>query len=196
LGLADRRWRTSGRKLLGVLLLGMLCGSLGCWEQVSSEWFPQMKRQLAVQAFENNPFTADGQALTPPDGTVPVGDPVLDLKRMQPSEQEMLRNPVPARLASLKEGEVLFRRYCVACHGPEGHGDGPVAGAPFGKGPFGMVLPIGGPSSIARGLSDGHIFTTITWGRIRMPSYRRISPHGRWSIVNYIRDLNVQGDRQ
>ena len=38
----------------GVTLLGG--GSLGCWEQVSPEWWPQMKRQLAVQAFEYNPY--------------------------------------------------------------------------------------------------------------------------------------------
>lgn len=24
-------------------------------------------------------------------------------------------------------GEALFQRFCAACHGPEGHGDGPVA---------------------------------------------------------------------
>ena len=179
-----------------MLLWLAISGSLGCWEQVSSEWFPQMKRQIAVQAFEDNPFTADGQALVPPDGTIPVGDPIIDVKSMPPALQETMDNPVPANLASLKRGEVLFRRYCVACHGPQGHGDGLVAGAPFGTGPFGMVMPIGGPASIARGLSDGHIYTTITWGRVRMPSYRRIPPEGRWSLVNYIRDLNGQGGRQ
>ena len=29
----------------------------------------------------------------------------------------------------------------------------------------------------------------------RMPSYKRISPEGRWDLVNYIRDLNGQGGR-
>ena len=33
-------------------LLLAVAGLPGCWEQVSVEWFPQMKRQLAVQAFE------------------------------------------------------------------------------------------------------------------------------------------------
>ncbi|MGE4649514.1 MAG: hypothetical protein AAEJ53_01385, partial [Myxococcota bacterium] len=30
----------------------LLCFSVGCWEQWSEDWFPQMKRQKAVQAFE------------------------------------------------------------------------------------------------------------------------------------------------
>jgi hypothetical protein len=57
------------------------------------------------------------------------------------------------------------------------------------------VLPIGpGPLgfSLATGLTDGHIYTTISLGRGRMPSYRRIAPADRWDVVNYIRELNGQ----
>ena len=57
-------------------------------------------------------------------------------------------------------------------------------------------MPIGGPSSIAKVFSDGHIYTTITIGRGRMPSYKRIAPSDRWDLINYIRDLNGQGGRQ
>jgi mono/diheme cytochrome c family protein len=111
-------------------------------------------------------------------------------------EQEQLPNPVPASLRSLKNGEVLFNRYCVACHGPNGHGDGTVAGPPFGTGPFGLVLPVGGPASVVKAFSDGHIYSTITLGRGRMPSYRRIPADERWDLVNYIREINGQGGRQ
>jgi len=37
-----------------VALMAFSSGSLGCWEQMSAEWFPQMKRQRAVQAFEGD----------------------------------------------------------------------------------------------------------------------------------------------
>jgi mono/diheme cytochrome c family protein len=172
-------------------------GSLGCWEQVSAEWWPQMKRQLAVQAYEYNPYApAEGEQLLPPEGTVPVGNPHPDPGALPLAEQEALKNPAPATLASLKSGEKMFARYCATCHGPNGHGDGPVAGPPFGTGPFGLVLPIGGPASVAKGLTDGHIYTTITLGRGRMPSYRRIPAEYRWDIVNYIREINGQGGRQ
>ena len=178
---------------------GVLCAvailSLGCWEQVSPDWFPQMKRQAAVQAYELNTFFGSGEGLKPPEGTVPLGDPYPDVANMGIMEQETLENPVPANLASLKNGEILYQRYCSTCHGPEGKGDGLVAGPPFGTGPFGLVLPVGGPASVAKVFSDGHIFTTMTLGRGRMPSYRRILPEHRWDIVNYIRDLNGQGGR-
>jgi mono/diheme cytochrome c family protein len=171
-------------------------GSLGCWEQMSDEWFPQMKLQRAVQAFEGNAMSGAGQGLAPPEGTVPVGNPYPNVGGMELMAQETLPNPVPASLESLKGGRALFRRYCAACHGPEGHGDGPVAGPPFGTGPFGVVIPIGGHFSLANAFSDGHIYTTITLGRGRMPSYKRIPVNGRWDLINYVRILNDQGDRQ
>ena len=169
--------------------------SLGCWEQVSPNWFPQMKRQAALQAFELNTYLDESEGLKPPEGSVSLGNPYPDVATLGIMEQEQLQNPVSANLASLKNGEKLFQRYCSTCHGPEGKGDGPVAGPPFGTGPFGLVLPVGGPASVAKVFSDGHIYTTITLGRGRMPSYRRILADHRWDIVNYIRDLNGQGGR-
>jgi mono/diheme cytochrome c family protein len=171
-------------------------GSLGCWEQMSDEWFPQMKRQRAVQAFEANATVGAGQGLAPPEGAVPVGNPYPNVGGMVLMAQETLRNPVPASLESVKGGATLFHRYCRTCHGPDGHGDGLVAGPPFGTGPFGVVIPIGGDFSLADSFSDGHIYTTITLGRGRMPSYRRIPVNGRWDLINYIRVLNDRGDRQ
>ena len=93
-------------------------------------------------------------------------------------------------LASMKRGEELYNRYCIVCHGPTGAGDGTVAGAPFGKGPLIGVLPLAGPAGIARALTDGHIYTTISTGRVKMPGYRRIRPEDRWNLVNYVRELN------
>ena len=58
-----------------------------------------------------------------------------------------------------------------------------------------MVLPVGGPTSMAKIFSDGHIYTTISTGRGRMPNYKRIPPRERWDLVNFLRDLNGQGGR-
>ncbi len=187
---------SSPKALVAILGLALL-GLPGCWEQVSVEWFPQMKWQEAVQAFELNPYQDRITLFSPPDGTVPVGwGDVADPQALTPAEQEALQNPRPSTLESLKNGERYFNVNCAACHGPTGGGDGPIA-AP--NGPIAGVLPIGPGSpmgfSLAPGLSDGHIYTTITLGRGRMPSYRRIPPEGRWDVVNYIRDLNGQGGR-
>ena len=175
-------------------MLMMVMTSVGCWEQVSIEWFPQMKRQVAIQAFEENTLNGTFKHMSPPEGTVPVGwASIAQPARLSVEEQEALVNPQKATLDSLKNGEAAFQQTCAACHGPTGGGDGPIA-AP--RGPIAGVLPIGpGPMgfSLATGLTDGHIYTTISLGRGRMPSYRRLSPETRWDIVNYIRDLNGQG---
>lgn len=182
------------RKIMVFGLLISTIGSTGCWEQVSEEWFPQMKRQLAIQAFEENTLNADQRHMSPPEGTVPVGwGKVAQPATMSAEEQEALVNPREATLESLKNGEAAFQATCAACHGPTGGGDGPIASP---RGPIAGVLPIGpGPMgfSLATGLTDGHIYTTISLGRGRMPNYRRFSPETRWDIVNYIRDLNGQG---
>lgn len=174
--------------------------STGCWEQLDGgKWFPQMKRQLAVQAFEENAiyhteYGGQLQGFSPPEGTVPVSYAgVPDLGALDMVAQDAIANPVPSTLASLQRGQELYTRYCETCHGRGGGGDGPVAGPPFGTGPFGLVLPIGGPTSMARMLTDGHIYATISLGRGRMPNYARISPEDRWNVVNYVRELNGGG---
>jgi hypothetical protein len=178
-------------------LLMAVVGLPGCWEQVSVEWFPMMKWQKAVQAFEFNPYRADGQLFTPPEGTVPVGwADVADPGSLPAAEQETLVNPRKRTLESLKRGEKYYNINCAICHGPTGGGDGPLASP---NGPIVAVLPIGPGSpmgfNLATGLTDGHIYTTISLGRGRMPSYRRIPPEARWDLVNYIRDLSGQGGR-
>jgi mono/diheme cytochrome c family protein len=170
---------------------------MGCWEQMSDEWFPQMKRQRATQAFEVVTYRDQLQGFSPPEGTVPMGwGAVPNLLAMDEAQRNAVPNPAAPNLASLKRGEQLFDRYCTTCHGPEGLGNGPLAGPPFGSnGPFGMVLPIGGPQSMAKVFSDGHIYATISLGRGRMPAYARITPQDRWNVINFVRDLNGQGGR-
>jgi mono/diheme cytochrome c family protein len=197
LPLIDPLRRVSSRKPFVATMMIALIGLPGCWEQVSVEWFPQMKWQPSVQAFELNPYQDRGALFSPPEGTVPVGwGDIADPSSLSPGDQETLVNPRKATLSSLKSGEALFNVNCAACHGPTGGGDGPIA-AP--NGPIAGVLPIGPGSpmgfSLAPGLTDGHIYSTISLGRGRMPNYRRISPDGRWDVVNYIRDLNGQGGR-
>lgn len=190
--LFDRKPLELGMVIAALVLSG---GSLGC-EQMSDGWFPQMKRQRAIQAFEGGARRDAGQTLSPPEGTVPVGNPYPKVGGMELAAQEALANPLPASLESLENGGALFRRYCATCHGSEGQGDGPLAGIPFGTGPFGVVIPIGGRFSLANAFSDGHIYTTLTTGRSRMPSFERIPPDGRWDLVNYLRALNERRDRQ
>jgi len=169
----------------------LLTTTVGCWEQWSDTWFPQMKRQKAVQAFEEVLYTGSVDGLTPPDGTLPVGSttpPAMDPN--DNAAQDALQNPRPMSLASLENGRTLFNRYCATCHGAGGLGDGPVSLMSTQRGPFAGVMAIAGPASVAKTRSDGHIYSTIRYGRRRMPSYHRISSDDRWDIVNFVRYLN------
>ncbi|MDH3521096.1 MAG: cytochrome c [Myxococcales bacterium] len=177
---------------LFVLTTLLLTTQVGCWEQWSDSWFPQMKRQKSVQAYEAVPFEDRVEAFTPPDGSVPADGGEAPLDVMDEAASNALENPRPMSLTSLENGRLQYTRYCSTCHGAEGMGDGPVSVTGALRGPFGGVLALNGAASIARVRSDGHIYTTIRYGRRRMPSYQRIPSLDRWDIVNFIRYLNEQ----
>jgi len=164
----------------------------GCWEQWSDTWFPQMKRQKAIQAFELVTFEGQIEGFMPPEGSVPVNPPPPWISNTDDAASDVLQNPRPMSLSSLENGRLLYHRYCSTCHGPDGAGDGPVSMTGDLQGPLGGVLPLAGAASIARVRSDGHIYTTIRAGRRRMPGYQRIPSDDRWDIVNYLRYLNGQ----
>jgi mono/diheme cytochrome c family protein len=149
-------WLQAGAFLFAAL------GSTGCWEQWSNTWWPQMKWQRSVQAYELQGRPGDKARalgnLMPPEGTVPVGMPSR-ITTMTAAEGEALANPNPPTLASLANGKVQYTTFCSPCHGHGGLGDGLVAGPPYGKGPLVGVLPIAGPvgKALIGGRPDGHI---------------------------------------
>lgn len=180
------------RSLVAFGLLALVSAT-GCFEQVDKNWFPQMKRQPAVQAFES-------VGMMPPEGSVPVGkgEPVLTLalgetlQNPKPIQGDLADPSVIAKIgASIDNGRVQYNRFCATCHGVRGDGQGNVAGP---NGPFAGVMPLVGT---VRGLNDGHLYTTITLGSFggngRMPNYSRIPSEDRWDIVNYMRYLDSRG---
>jgi mono/diheme cytochrome c family protein len=169
-----------------------MTGMTGCWEQWSVEWFPQMKWQKATQAFETVTHGDQIEGFLPPEGTVPIDGGEAPVSLVDDTEADALVNPRPMSLDSLENGRNQYEIFCQACHGALGLGDGPVSMTGSLSGPFAAVLPVAGPGSIARIRSDGHVYTTIRYGRRRMPSYQRIASEDRWDIVNYLRYLNGQ----
>jgi mono/diheme cytochrome c family protein len=163
------------------LLLALGLGT-GCWEQVSREWFAQMKEQPAVQALEGvRPFE-------PPAGTMPFGgmEPRIDfaVPAFSPEAQTLV-NPVPASEPSVARGKVVFETYCDVCHGPDGMANPPTpVGQKLAEG--GMPVP---PLAAVPAYSDGFIFTKIRYGKPGMPGYPQIPSQDRWHVVNYLRTL-------
>jgi mono/diheme cytochrome c family protein len=196
-------------RVLFLLSLAVASGNVACWEQWSEDWFPQMKWQKAIQAFERVQHVgASGEPqinpFMPPEGAVSVGAEapgVPRLKMEDMNEQSMAAydaavaafvNPTrpdpaqPAPFQSLARGKEVWQIYCITCHGPAGMGDGPVSMSNAERmGPFAGVFPV----ATAMGRSDGYIYNLIRVGGDRMPSYQRIAPEDRWHLVNYVRHL-------
>ncbi len=181
--------RSSARAISQPLIVAvalLLTSAVGCWEQWSNDWFPQMKWQKAVQAFEAVEYDGQVEGFLPPEGTVPIDGGEAPVDKMIVTAGDHLVNPRPATLESLENGREQYQIYCVVCHGEKGMGDGPVSAAGPVLGPFQGVFPL----AVANARTDGHVYTTIRYGRVRMPSYNRIPSDDRWDIVNYIRYLN------
>jgi mono/diheme cytochrome c family protein len=184
--LSRREQRARRTALLIALALGVLPG---CWEQWSESWFPQMKWQRAVQAFERVDFRGQDEAFLPPEGAVPVDGEEPSFERFDPGVDTLANPTRTGDLRSLKRGQQLYASYCQVCHGAGGMGDGPVSMANKRPGPFAGVFPL----VTAMSRSDGYIYNLIRNGGGRMPSYRRIADEDRWHLVNYVRYLQKGG---
>jgi len=185
------------RALSAVCLL-LLAGSLGCWEQWSETWFPQMKWQKAVQPFERFAFEGRDAAFLPPEGSVPIQGVEPLIGRLDIAVADTLVNPRdPADLKSVANGQKRYLSFCRPCHGDTGMGDGPVSMTGEIMGPFAGVFQLVGIVTVR---TDGYIYNVIRLGGagspgFRMPSYKRIPPMDRWDIVNYVRYLDRKGGR-
>ncbi|MEO9532407.1 MAG: cytochrome c [Crocinitomicaceae bacterium] len=92
-------------------------------------------------------------------------------------------NPIPFSEDVLAEGEVLFGRFCVHCHGAEGNGDGAV--------PLTEKFPAPGAySGPLKDLPAGQIFYSITYGKGAMGSHAsQLNKEERWKVVYYVQKL-------
>ncbi len=155
----------SPERLAGALAALVLAA--GC----SRDWRTDMWYQPSLRA-EDAPRPE-------PEGSVPLDAAPRYADR---DETEGLADPVPRTEVSLAHGNALFRARCAPCHGPEGHGGGPVSRY------FPAAPDLASPTVRAR--SDGYIFGTITFGGRAMPPQREGLTEGdRWDLVNHVRTI-------
>ncbi len=87
--------------------------------------------------------------------------------------------------AVLNDCKQVYTRICSHCHGKGGAGDGKVAEVYGG-------VPVYQADAI-KGLSAGHIYHVITYGKGRMGAHgSQVSPEQRWKIVTYVQHLQKQ----
>jgi len=114
-----------------------------------------------------------------PEDSIPLGAGPRYAAR---DETEELADPVPSTPGSPRHGAALFSQRCAPCHGPEGHGGGPVSRY------FPAAPDLASPT--VRGRSDGYLWGTITFGGKAMPSQREgLTAQDRWDLVNHVRSI-------
>jgi mono/diheme cytochrome c family protein len=100
------------------------------------------------------------------------------------------RNPMAHSPESIARGKVVFDRLCVHCHGPAGHGDGPVAASlpARPKDLSGLAPPPIFP--------DGVVAYRIANGKNLMPPWKSVlSENEIWDVLNFIRSLRPPDKR-
>lgn len=177
------------------------------WEFAPNMYYPVGYEPLSqIDANPINSATGKGNLnmRVPAKGTIPRqnfattdGDTIISkLEKMEmiarnigPNDlavaETSLTNPFPTDEKVTKQGELLYGRYCLHCHGGSGKGDGPV-GKKYGG------VPVYSSDAL-KDLNDGHIYHVITYGKGRMwPHGSQVSPEDRWKIIQYVHKLQQE----
>lgn len=149
------------------------------------EFMPDMYRSNSLEYYSVHPLNGDTlmTAKQPVAGTIarghlPAIPPGMDYEKAG----LYLKNPIALNESSLKDGEALYGKFCVHCHGDAGKGDGKVS----------AKLPGAPPAydGTLKNLSEGKIFYSISNGKGMMGAHAsQLSVEERWKLVLYVQKL-------
>lgn len=100
-----------------------------------------------------------------------------------------LHSPIPMTEATVAQGEKIYDKFCIECHGAKGQGDGTVVT----KGNY--PQPPAYDGSQLGTLPEGKMFQSLTYGRnIGMGSHASQLDHKeRWLVIQYVKYLQLGG---
>lgn len=99
-----------------------------------------------------------------------------------PADKKAKNSYVKFEKSTSKEGEVIYTKNCLSCHGNLGKNNNLKTLKP---------IPPDLSSSHSEALTDGELFYIITIGRMIMPSFKSvISEDERWKIISFIRSYS------
>jgi mono/diheme cytochrome c family protein len=177
-----------GALLAGLLLTGVTSCGVKDSQSPGVEFMPDMYRSPSLEYYQGH--VLDGDTL--PTAKLPVKGSVARgyLPYAYPNSPEgfeaataNLKNPLAAsnRAQYEKEGEELYVKFCVHCHGASGAGDGKVGGKLPGPPPAYTSI---------QGLTEGRIFHVITYGKGMMgPHSQLLNAEERWKLVYFVQKL-------
>lgn len=148
----------------------------------------------AYSTYEPNPIFKNDRTLQDSvPGTIARGTQLFHFEAA-PDEAlragEQLANPIDLGteegIASTERGATAFQTFCIACHGADGTGNGPVAKRGFPPPPSLLT-------GKSREMKDGQLFHILTYGQNSMPQFAAQLPPGRrWDVINHIRTLQKE----
>ena len=102
-----------------------------------------------------------------------------------PRQSRSIMAPITKRIGQTpSDGERVYRINCLHCHGPDGYGDGPVAG-------YLRELPANLRSHRVQDQSETAIYGTITQGKDMMPTFKgELSAEERWAVAGFVKSLH------
>ena len=99
-----------------------------------------------------------------------------------PAEKKARNSNFKFTSTTAKQGEDLFSKNCISCHGNPGKGNNIKSLNP---------IPPDLAGTITQKRTDGEIFYIVTTGKMIMPSFANVfSEEQRWNIISYLRTFN------
>lgn len=188
-----KNYRTIKLSISAALAGLVMAGFTSCGKKDANspgvEFMPDMYRSPSLEYYQVHTVDGDtiNNAMLPVKGSVARGFiPYAYANTPEGYEQAglNLHNPLAASNKEQweKDGEVLYGKFCVHCHGATGAGDGKV----------GAKLP--GPPPAYNGalknLPEGKIFHSITYGKNSMGSHSgQLTQEERWKLVYFVQKL-------
>ena len=181
-------------------LLMMSCGKSDP-NSPGTEFMPDMYYSEAAKPYEwlaNGNFKDSLEARPPVAGSISQGScpnnvertnvinatpyPYADTPEGYEAASLGLKNPLVLDSIHLQNGEALYGKYCVHCHGASGDGQGSIVA----NGKF----PSPGSYWSKVGLTEGKMFHTMQWGKNMMGSHAsQVTKLERWELVMYVNKL-------
>ena len=175
----------------GTFAVMLVAGFTSCGKKDANspgfEFMPDMYRSPSVENYGTYIIGDDtlNSAMLPVKGTIARGYiPYVYPNTVEGYEQAgmYLKNPLALTPQVEKDGEVLFGKFCIHCHGATGAGDGKVAAKLPGPPPA-----YNGP---LKNLPEGKIFHSITYGKNSMGNHASLlNTQERWTLVHYVQKL-------
>ncbi|MDP4240755.1 MAG: cytochrome c [Bacteroidota bacterium] len=101
-----------------------------------------------------------------------------------PADKKAKNSYIPFTGVTAKEGEAIFTKNCMSCHGNPGKGNSLKTLKP---------VPPDLAGAITQQRTDGDLFYIVSTGRAIMPSFKNVfSDDDRWKVISYIRSFNKQ----